>query len=117
MFPLLLYSLGAVLFVVLVGYLISAPTYKGPKSNHFDGKKFLNLAKVELKGFGDVFKWLLTRKRKPWKKITVADYGPKPETKINSGIRVTFVNHTTFLIQVDGVNILTDPIWSGRASP
>jgi L-ascorbate metabolism protein UlaG (beta-lactamase superfamily) len=27
------------------------------------------------------------------------------------------VNHSTFLIQMDGVNILTDPIWSDRASP
>ena len=30
---------------------------------------------------------------------------------------VTFINHATFLIQVDGVNILTDPVWSKRTSP
>jgi N-acyl-phosphatidylethanolamine-hydrolysing phospholipase D len=29
----------------------------------------------------------------------------------------TWVGHSTFLIQLDGVNILTDPIWSDRASP
>jgi L-ascorbate metabolism protein UlaG (beta-lactamase superfamily) len=27
------------------------------------------------------------------------------------------VNHSTFLIQVDGINILTDPVWSERVSP
>ena len=27
------------------------------------------------------------------------------------------MNHSTFLIQGNGVNILTDPIWSDRASP
>ncbi len=32
-------------------------------------------------------------------------------------MRVTFVNHATVLIQQDGVNVLTDPIWSERASP
>jgi L-ascorbate metabolism protein UlaG (beta-lactamase superfamily) len=32
-------------------------------------------------------------------------------------VRVTFVNHATALIQIDGLNILTDPIWSERASP
>jgi L-ascorbate metabolism protein UlaG (beta-lactamase superfamily) len=32
-------------------------------------------------------------------------------------LRVTFVNHSTVLLQVDGVNILTDPIWSERCSP
>jgi N-acyl-phosphatidylethanolamine-hydrolysing phospholipase D len=30
---------------------------------------------------------------------------------------VTWVGHSTLLIQLDGVNILTDPHWSGRASP
>lgn len=32
-------------------------------------------------------------------------------------MRVTFVNHATVLLQMDGVNILTDPIWSERCSP
>jgi len=34
-----------------------------------------------------------------------------------SKIQITWVGHTTFLIQVAGLNILTDPIWSNRASP
>lgn len=32
-------------------------------------------------------------------------------------IQLTWVGHSTFLIQVGGINILTDPIWSDRASP
>jgi len=32
-------------------------------------------------------------------------------------MRVTFINHATTLIQTDGVNVLTDPIWAERASP
>jgi len=113
----MLYTSAGILLTILVGYLISAPIYKGPKSDHFNGKRFFNPGGVKLKGFADVFKWLLTRKRKPWAKITETQYGPKPEEKIDSGIRITFVNHTTFLIQVDGLNLLTDPIWSKRASP
>ena len=34
-----------------------------------------------------------------------------------SKIQVTWVGHSTFLIQAAGRNILTDPIWSNRASP
>jgi len=34
-----------------------------------------------------------------------------------SKIQLTWVGHSTFLIQVAGMNILTDPIWSNRASP
>ena len=30
---------------------------------------------------------------------------------------ITNIGHATLLIQVDGVNILTDPVWSERASP
>ena len=32
-------------------------------------------------------------------------------------VTVTWVGHATLLIQLDGVNILTDPQWSDRASP
>ncbi|HXG49969.1 MAG TPA: MBL fold metallo-hydrolase [candidate division Zixibacteria bacterium] len=30
---------------------------------------------------------------------------------------VTWIGHATILIQIDGINILTDPQWSARASP
>ena len=30
---------------------------------------------------------------------------------------VTFVNHSTVLIQTEGLNIITDPVWSKRVSP
>ena len=34
-----------------------------------------------------------------------------------SGLRVTWIGHSTLLIEVDGVTILTDPVWGPRASP
>jgi len=34
-----------------------------------------------------------------------------------SAATVTWIGHSTLLIQLDGVNILTDPQWSDRASP
>lgn len=32
-------------------------------------------------------------------------------------VRLTWIGHATFLIQVPGANILTDPVWSTRVSP
>ncbi len=34
-----------------------------------------------------------------------------------SGLRVTWLGHSTQLIEIDGVTVLTDPIFGGRASP
>jgi L-ascorbate metabolism protein UlaG (beta-lactamase superfamily) len=34
-----------------------------------------------------------------------------------AGGTITWVGHATLLVQLDGVNVLTDPQWSGRASP
>jgi len=34
-----------------------------------------------------------------------------------SGLRVTWLGHSTTLIELDGTRLLTDPIWSERASP
>ena len=34
-----------------------------------------------------------------------------------SGLRVTWFGHSSSLIEIDGVTILTDPIWSTRTSP
>ena len=30
---------------------------------------------------------------------------------------ITWIGHSTFLVQLDGINLLTDPIWSQRTSP
>jgi L-ascorbate metabolism protein UlaG (beta-lactamase superfamily) len=39
-----------------------------------------------------------------------------PEAQV-PGLRITMVGHATLLIQAAGLNIVTDPVWSDRASP
>src|SRR4051812_30636923 len=35
----------------------------------------------------------------------------------SSGLRVTWLGHSTLLLEVDGLRVLTDPVFGGRASP
>ena len=95
--------------------LFSAPKYRGPKSDHFDGKRFLNLGRTRHASFLDLLKWLAHRDSGPWSKWREITPSVPPERV--DGLRVTWVNHSTMLIQVANVNILTDPIWSKRSSP
>ena len=37
--------------------------------------------------------------------------------KIQSGLRATWLGHSTVLIEIDGYRVLTDPVWGPRASP
>jgi L-ascorbate metabolism protein UlaG (beta-lactamase superfamily) len=39
-----------------------------------------------------------------------------PERRV-TGLRATIVGHASVLIQAGGLNVLTDPVWSERASP
>ena len=34
-----------------------------------------------------------------------------------SGLRATWLGHSTLLIEIDGLRVLTDPVWGPRASP
>ena len=36
---------------------------------------------------------------------------------VQNNLTVTWIGHSTLLIQINGFNILTDPVWSKRASP
>ena len=94
---------------------LSAPGHRGAVSDHFDGRRFRNLAGVP-HGIGRVLRWAATRKPAPWRRWTDAPPGPAPERRV-ADLRVTFVNHATLLLQIAGRNILTDPVWSERVSP
>jgi L-ascorbate metabolism protein UlaG (beta-lactamase superfamily) len=60
----------------------------------------------------------MNRDEGPWREWTDVPPGPPPERRVDDGrVRVTFINHATMLVQMDGFNILTDPIWSLRCSP
>lgn len=81
-------------------------------------RRYRNQTPIRHEGFGDLVRWFTNRQPGPWRKWTYFPPSPSPPFRVGlGGMRVTFVNHSTVLVQMDGVNILTDPIWSERCSP
>ncbi len=77
-----------------------------------------NLVPTRHAGFKDIVKWAVTRRPVPWPKPFDAPPGPPPPARVGPGeLRATFVGHATVLVQLDGLNLLTDPVWSRRCSP
>ena len=86
--------------------------------NHFDGKRFYNPDAPEARGFLDVVRWKLTSRPEPSPSFILDVEQTMPPRRVEGGgLRVTLVNHSTVLLQQRGLNILTDPFWSERASP
>ena len=109
-----------ILVVVGIGLWTSAPGYAGEESDHFNGKTFVNGDGYEEKSTSDLLKWMTSRKPGPWTELTEEDiiYGEKPAARISDSTQViTYINHSTFLIQTNGLNIITDPVYSKRVSP
>jgi L-ascorbate metabolism protein UlaG (beta-lactamase superfamily) len=91
--------------------------YRGPVTDHFDGERFFNTGGEPPRGFGAFLDWQFSGKAKPWPAAYPSPYQDRPPAHPHGDLRVTLVGHATFLIQIAGANILTDPIWSERASP
>ncbi len=90
--------------------------YTGPVSDHFDGVRFFNPGHPDTdRSLGDMLRWKFGEKPAHWPKAVPAQQ-VVPEARVD-GLRVTMVGHATVLIQAGGLNVLTDPLWSSRASP
>ncbi|HVV48567.1 MAG TPA: MBL fold metallo-hydrolase [Polyangia bacterium] len=92
-------------------------------SPRFVDGKFRNVEPTALMAAGDyggaLKHWLFGKEMRvpvcplPLATDTVARLATPPA----SGLRVTWLGHSTALIELDGARILTDPVWGERASP
>jgi L-ascorbate metabolism protein UlaG (beta-lactamase superfamily) len=86
------------------------------------GKKYQNPIPTDEAGFGKlipILKDYINNKAEVVPKITLGPF--KTDTSIYqtppiSGLRITWVGHSSLLIEIDGRRILTDPVWSDRVS-
>ena len=85
------------------------------KSDHFDGTRFFNPAGIPLQSFAAVPR-MLREPATPWP-AHVDEPAATPAPLGDALAVVTFIGHSTFLIQTAAGNILTDPMYSQRAGP
>jgi L-ascorbate metabolism protein UlaG (beta-lactamase superfamily) len=120
--------LGAFLLFLLVA-LCFAPTLvppildrvdsEGPVSDHYDGRHFFNPnepapQRIDPRRF--LNRWA-NGERAAWPDMVPVHPTVPPPRVEGRDMLVTWIGHSTVLIQTAGLNILTDPIWSERASP
>jgi L-ascorbate metabolism protein UlaG (beta-lactamase superfamily) len=115
--------------------------YEGPPSDHFDGARFFN-PDGDAAGHGSpttfINRFLGGDGRAKWpdyvpvvqtyppaeatlcppfKRVIAQDGRRCVDTVDPQLMAVTWIGHSTVLVQAGGLNILTDPVWSERASP
>ena len=78
------------------------------KSDHFDGRRFVNASGIAGQPFSAVPRLLLER-RTPWPRRVEMRACQLPALD-GAAASVTFIGHATFLIQTPAGNLLTDPM-------
>lgn len=87
----------------------------------FDGKRFVNPVETSLAapGLGLAWSYLFDKtEREPKDPFPIVS--PEPRSLATGGgeaLRVTWLGHSTMLLEIDGKLVLTDPVFGPRASP
>ena len=133
------YGLGVFILSLALACSVSGPAVSArssagtekpsPVSDHFDGALYFNpditqpLSSIQgqtpVRGRSWwIWRFIFGTDWPEWPEVKNLLPGPAPAARVPKGVlRITSVGHATFLIQMDGLNILTDAIWSDRCSP
>jgi len=111
------------LAIAIIPEFLDARYYRGPVSGHFDGEHFFNPdgaddALSPPGGTGTLLRYVTARDNRPVWPDRVAVTPTKPPARVEGErMLATWVGHATVLVQTNGLNILTDPVWSKSAGP
>ncbi len=87
------------------------------------GQKFLNPVLTSVGEWSTILKVLPLYIKSKEEKVPQQPRGPfKTDVSVYlkppaSGLRVTWMGHSSLLVEIDGTNVLIDPVWDERASP
>ncbi len=93
-----------------------------PKAKRI-GRRFLNPVLTTVGEWSTLFKVLPLYLSSREEKVPLHPLGPfHTDASVYllppaGGLRVTWMGHSSLLVEIDGVNVLIDPVWDQRASP
>ncbi len=113
------------LAITIVPHFLDAVYYRGEPSGHFDGQRFSNpdgddtLAPPTGGNRGNfLVRYLLGSDGRPlWPGRVVISPRQPPARVEGQAMIATWIGHASVLVQTQGLNILTDPVWSDTAGP
>ncbi len=87
-------------------------------SDHHDGRTFHNLdPAARARPLSDVWRWYRARRPAPWPRW-IENGAPHPVPPTAPGrISATWIGHSTFLLRIGGLTLLTDPVFALHAGP
>lgn len=93
--------------------------YTGPVSDHFDGVRFFNPGGPKPKGIDQLLRWQFTERVAAWPATFPSKFpSARPDARCAADTtRVTYIGHASHLVQIGGLNVLLDPVYSDRVSP
>jgi L-ascorbate metabolism protein UlaG (beta-lactamase superfamily) len=92
------------------------PYHSAPPGDHFDGTRFFNPGQPATdRTLFELLRWKWGECPARWPTMIPVEQVRPAES--SDSLTITMIGHATLLIQVAGVNLLTDPVWSDRASP
>ena len=118
---------AACLAVTIVPRYLDRIYHHGPQSGHYDGEHFFNPDGEDTvrvpgnrRGGRAGFLWRQATGadgRPAWPDRIAVNKDAPPARVVGGAMRATWVGHATVLVQANGLNILTDPMWSEVAGP
>lgn len=116
------------IIVICIDFIIKGGKWRGTMTDHFNGKRFMNMGwtRQDVEQFENddktthyvygFLRFIFARRINNWQKKKIT---PVQVKKYHDGedFVITYIGHATLLIQIKGINIITDPVYSHRASP
>ncbi len=116
--------IGLCLAITIVPHFLDAVYYHGAPGAHFDGQRFANpdgedtiSAPAGSNRGNFLMRYLWGEGRPAWPDHVAIDPRQPPPRVEGEAMVATWVGHASVLVQTQGINILTDPVWSDRAGP